>query len=245
MNPSRNETTPLLRKATDHSCLSCGTGLGSPRRRYCSTECRIRLRRQLELRTGLLKALNTRYATFFITKGVIVLDVLPYDTSEIYSFLFARSPDKTPAADFSRMADMLGNAWWAEKRRTNRKYLASRFVLEKARGSGSRTASVRPEVIRNPTVKGEFLVHLKLNRTVLDSPDLEKAIKSAYRKQAKVHHPDAGGKAAGFLKIQSAYEALIRWAENPTFTNRRGFPDKWFYDGYRNRWVQPTPVQRR
>jgi hypothetical protein len=22
---------------------------------------------------------------------------------------------------------------------------------------------------------------------------------------------------------------------------RRGFPDKWFYDGRQNRWVQPTP----
>mgnify|MGYP002063947042 CR=1 FL=1 len=38
-----------------------------------------------------------------------------------------------------------------------------------------------------------------------------------------------------------------RWVlqpENPSFTRRRGFPDKWFYDGETNRWVQPVPVSR-
>ena len=67
-------------------------------------------------------------------------------------------------------------------------------------------------------------------------------IKSAYRRQAKVHHPDLGGNSADFRKIQAAYEALIHWVENPVFSKRRGFPDKWFYEGMRNQWVQPTPL---
>jgi len=59
-------------------CLSCGTTRNMARRKYCSLECRQRLRYNLNLRTGLLKALQTRYATFYFTDFKIILDVLPY-----------------------------------------------------------------------------------------------------------------------------------------------------------------------
>ena len=68
------------------------------------------------------------------------------------------------------------------------------------------------------------LIQLQLDRSTLEDPALEKILKSAYRRQAKLHHPDAGGEAADFRKIRNAYEALIRWAENPVFSKRRGFP---------------------
>jgi hypothetical protein len=45
-----------------------------------------------------------------------------------------------------------------------------------------------------------------------------------------------------FLKIHKAYEELLHWAENPNFIRHRGFPDKWFFEGDKNRWVQPTPL---
>ena len=61
--------------------------------------------------------------------------------------------------------------------------------------------------------------------------------------KAKAHHPDQGGDAAVFRRVQKAYEQLMDWAENPTFTRRRGFPDKWFYEGYTNRWIQPAPIK--
>jgi hypothetical protein len=64
-------------------------------------------------------------------------------------------------------------------------------------------------------------------------------IRNAYRQQVKNHHPDLGGDAFMFRKIQTAYEALMLWARNPTFVKRRGFPDKWFYDGDKNKWLQP------
>jgi hypothetical protein len=44
-----------------------------------------------------------------------------------------------------------------------------------------------------------------------------------------------------FQKLHAAYEQILEWAENPTFVTRRGFPDRWFYDGRANRWVQPMP----
>ena len=103
------------------------------------------------------------------------------------------------------------------------------------------TDSVRPLEIKIPAVKGKSLINLKIGRSELKTPQLQKLIKSAYRAQAKKHHPDIGGNTAAFRKIHQAYEELISWAESPTFVERHGFPDKWFYDGNKNRWVQPTP----
>jgi hypothetical protein len=55
------------------------------------------------------------------------------------------------------------------------------------------------------------------------------------------HHPDLGGDAAGFRKLHDAYKQILKWSDNPVFISRRGFPDKWFYDGSAVRWVQPAP----
>jgi len=222
-------------------CLSCGTSENMGKRRYCSIDCRQRLRYKLDMRTGLLKALYIRYATFYFTKTLIIMDLLPFNGKEIYSFIFPRSGNNKPADDFSKMADILGNAWWAERKRTNRKYLASRHVLEKANRQNAQAGSVKPLEIKIPSVKIKSLIHLKIGRSELNTPQLQKLIKSAYRTQAKKHHPDIGGDTAEFRKIHQAYEELVSWAESPTFVERRGFPDKWFYDGDKNRWVQPTP----
>ena len=62
--------------------------------------------------------------------------------------------------------------------------------------------------------------------------------------QVKKHHPDLGGSSEIFLKIQEAYETLSNWAKRPTYIRRRGFPDKWLYQGAYNRWIKPI-VQRK
>ncbi len=128
-------------------------------------------------------------------------------------------------------------------KRTNREYLASRHVLGIAAHQQTASQSIQPEVIRIPAIKGsdKALVHLKLDRASLASPELKQVIKSAYRRQARASHPDLGGDEATFRKIYLAYESLMTWAEEPSFLKRSGFPDKWFYDGAKNRWVQPTP----
>ena len=224
-------------------CLSCGQRRNMGSRKYCSVECRQKLRQQLNVRTGLLKALNTRYATFYFTDQLLVLDVLPLYSQIIFSFLFKRSSDRKPVQDFSDLCNLLGNAWWGEMKRTNREYLASRLVLEKATRQQAANQSVQPEVVRIPVIKGsnKALLHLKLDRTALASPELKRVIKSAYRRQARATHPDLGGDDANFRKIYAAYQSLMAWAEEPSFLKRSGFPDKWFYDGAKNRWVQPTP----
>lgn len=40
-------------------------------------------------------------------------------------------------------------------------------------------------------------------------PNSEKEIKSAYRKQAKLHHPDIGGDPNKFREVQMAYESAM------------------------------------
>ncbi len=211
------------------------------RRKYCSIECRQRLRYKLNMRTGLLKALETRFATFYFTDAVIVMDVLPYGAREIFSFYYPRSKRKKPSEDFSDMANALGSVWWAERRRTNKKYLASRLVLKQADCANEALARVKPLEIKVPTIKGSPLIHLRLRESDLATPELPGIIKRAYYRQAKRRHPDMGGSSADFRRIQQAYEDLMTWAKAPTFINRSGFPDKWFYNGERNRWVQPTP----
>jgi hypothetical protein len=97
---------------------------------------------------------------------------------------------------------------------------------------------------RRPVIKDQVLIQLKIERGDLESPHLDRIVKKAYRQQALRHHPDRGGKPGAFRRLQKAYETLLDWAEHPSFTRRRGFPDKWFYDGETNRWVQPVPVSR-
>ncbi|MHB8770273.1 MAG: J domain-containing protein [Syntrophales bacterium] len=224
-------------------CLSCGTTEHIGRRRYCSIDCRQRLRQRLDMRCGLLQALNTRYATFYFSDLLVVMDVLPSGYKEIHSFFYPRTPGKSPGEDFGRMADILGETWWAEQRRTKKRYSATLHVLEMAVRNHVPPQSVKPPIIHMPSVTPASLVYLNLEKSNLNSPELRKIIRDAYRRQVMIHHPDLGGDARMFRQIHQAYEDLIRWAENPNFIRHRGFPDKWFYEGDKNHWVQPTPLQ--
>lgn len=171
------------------------------------------------------------------------MDMLPYGSREVFSFIYPRSPGKKPAEDFGNMADMLGNAWWIEKRRTQKRYLAARRVMMEAVRSEKPIVSVRPSVVSLPSIKDTALQQLNLRKSDLSEPELVKVIRNAYRRQAKRCHPDAGGDAQSFLKVHRAYEELIYWAENPVYVKHRGFPDKWLYDGHQNRWLQPVPLR--
>jgi hypothetical protein len=222
-------------------CLSCGTTQNLGRRKYCSNTCRQKLQYALDIRTGLLRALNTRYATFYFTEIIIVMDLLPHGSKETFSFIYPRSNDSIPADDYCRMSDLLGSEWWAEKKRTHKHYLASRHLFDQAIRNGMPAGAVVPLESKVPAIKNIWLAQLKIGQPELNSPELGKKIKTAYRIQAKKHHPDLGGDTAAFRKIHEAYQELIRWAEKPLFLRRRGFPDKWFYESDTNRWIQPKP----
>jgi predicted nucleic acid-binding Zn ribbon protein len=242
------DARPLLPTVTAEShrrCLACGKALTARRHRYCTMECQQRLLAALNRRTGLLRALGARYATFYFTDGVIMMDVLLYGMELIHSYMLTRSPGQKPVEDFRHLSNLLGTLWWDEKHRTNKRYLASRQVLDQARKRRAPMRSIMPAVLTIPTVKNRNLIWLKLDVDDLDPAGLEMKIKSAYRRQAMKHHPDLGGSRETFLKIHEAYEKLTQWAMQPSFIQRRGFPDKWLYEGARNRWVTPLAPRKK
>jgi hypothetical protein len=241
MKTNNKNSLSTSRGSSKYRCLSCGTIENMGRRKYCSVECRQKLRYHLNLRTGLLRTLNTRYATFYFTDSIIILDILPYGSGELHSYMFPRSQGRKPFEDYCTMSNILGNAWWAERNRTNKRYIATRHLLEKAEIKNADSAPIRPLEVKAPARLANSLTFLKLKKSDLNSPSLHQMIKSAYRKQAMQHHPDLGGDATAFRRLHEAYEQIIRWSKNPIYVKRRGFPDKWFYDGGSNRWVQPAP----
>jgi hypothetical protein len=224
-------------------CLSCGKTENMKNRRYCSLRCRQNLRQKLNMKSGLLQALNTRYATFYFSDTIIILDIVPNGIKEIFRYSSRRKDGHNPAADFSIMTNQLGEAWWSESKRTNKNYLASQHVLKLATRHAISEVSQRPRLIRIPNINMGAVDCLEINRADLHSHELSKIVKNAYRRQVKIHHPDLGGQAATFRKIHDAYKELLRWADNPLFTRRRGFPDKWYYNAENEKWVQPTPVR--
>jgi hypothetical protein len=232
-----------LRNKNGHACLSCGVSLNLSRQRYCSRACRQQLKEYLNRRTGLLVALNTRYATFYFTNFIIVMDMLPYGTNQIFSFIITRTPGNKPVDDFCDMFQALGSIWWSENRRTRKRYKATLQVLDMARRVNSGMNRIIPRKTIVPAVKKKDLSILCLDKTELFADGLESKIKNAYRRQAKKHHPDLGGDASKFRHLQNAYEKMIIWSKNPTFLRIKGFPDKWLYEGTTNRWIQPASIK--
>jgi predicted nucleic acid-binding Zn ribbon protein len=242
-NAARNHS-PAIRVKPKRVCLACGGALPPRRRKYCDISCRQQLLTSLNRRAGLLRALNTRYATFYFTEFVIIMDLLPYDSEQIHSYILPRTPGKKPVDDFCDLSNILGTVWWSEKNRTKKRYLASQLVLDRAEKPSASVERVMPAALHVPSVRASNLVCLELKAIDLIPSQLGERIKHAYRRQVKKHHPDIGGDPHTFLKIQEAYEVLNKWAKHPTFNRLRGFPDKWLYEGANDRWSQPIYGQR-
>jgi len=244
MQEAAHQYVPSLNAKSVRRCLACGAVLPPRNRRYCAMACQQYLLASLNRRTGLLQTLNTRYATFYFTEFAIMMDLLLYNSEHIFSYMLPRSPGKKPVEDFCELSNMLGTLWWNEKDRTKKRYAASQQVLEKARKLNAPVGAVMPVSFSVPSIRSGNLITLELKSEDLAPANLELRIKSAYRRQVKKHHPDLGGSSEIFLKIQEAYETLSNWAKRPTYIRRRGFPDKWLYQGAYNRWIKPI-VQRK
>lgn len=225
-----------------HYCLSCGTSEHVNKRRYCSVKCRQNLRQKLNMKSGLFQALNTRYASFYFSDTVIILDVVPYGIKEVFRYTRRRKENSNPASDFNVLTNKLGEEWWTVSNKTHKNYMATQHVLRLATRHAISDGCLRPRLLKIPTVRMACLHCLDMQKADLHARDLNVIIKNAYRRMAKIHHPDLGGHAATFRKIHDAYKELLRWADNPVYIHRRGFPDKWYYSGENKKWVQPTPA---
>jgi len=223
-------------------CLSCGTNRIGTGRRYCSKECREQMVWVLSLSKGLLRAFNARYAAFSFDTDFVVLDILPVWSQEISRFLSRRTYGKKPADDLKRLVLQSGGEWYRlVNNRTSRSY-ASLFLLKKNHARAIAPASITPDERRRPRLskaERESMKLLELKVEELFSDGHTVRIKSAYKKLAKIHHPDVGGDAEKFKKLNAAHQQMLLWAQKPQFTLRKALMDCWSYDGSTNRWSPP------
>lgn len=229
------------RTKKEAKCLACGKGLEDFRRRYCSATCRQELERKLDLSVGLLKTLCARYATFSFTESTVCLHVLPTNSKEVLTYLCERNQDAKPSEDLWRMVDALGRAWHTKKRSTGKRYLATRLLREQARRDQTLPGSVKPVEEKRPALRMKSLRCFNLSASDLLLPQARNTLKAAYRREAKIHHPDHGGDAASFRRVHEAHQELIAWMKDPRFRARRGVSGKWSYDSLRGKkWLPPA-----
>lgn len=223
-------------------CLACGrTGLDA-RRRYCSSECRKQIMWVLSLSKGLLSIFNARYASFTFNRNYVIFDVLPAWSKEISRFTLKRTSGKKPADDLKKLILDSGNEWYAIIDDNKSKSYASLSLLKKNCNSTISVKSIRPDSKRKPRfskAEKESLKCLKLKLEELISEEKSSKIKSAYKKMARIHHPDMGGDAEEFKKINDAHKQMLMWAQNPNYTSRKALVDCWSYDASTNKWVPP------
>jgi hypothetical protein len=190
----------------------------------------------------LLRIFNTRYAAFSFDDDLVTLDILPTWSNEISRFTYIRSNGKKPAEDLKALVLSYGREWYETIENKNSKTYASLLLLKKNHDQKIRPESLKP----NRTVRPRFtncekksikLLSLKLEELVKSGQTSR--IKSAYKKMAKIHHPDVGGDTEKFKQLNEAHQQLLQWAEKPQFTSRKALAGCWSYDGATNKWTPP------
>jgi hypothetical protein len=223
-------------------CLACGVTGIKPRRRYCSKECRKQILWVLSLSKGLLKIFNARYASFTFDSGHVILDILPVWSKEISRFIQKRSSGRKPAEDLKTLILKSGKEWYHLIDNNNSRSFASLFLLQKNFNREIPACSIKPGNRLRPRFSKNEKESIKLLQLGLEELIAEghtSKIKSAYKKLAKIHHPDMGGDAEKFKRLNEAHQQMLLWAKNPQFTSRKALINCWSYDSSTNRWAPP------
>ncbi len=225
-------------------CLACGEApIPKRKRRYCSDKCKKRLDFALYICTGLVQALRARYAAFSYTECALILDVLPSGSRVISRFVWNRTSHKTVADDLLDLVERAGQDWYAMEEETGSSWWASQHLLDRASRRDIPASAVLPVSRQTPQLNHKEKNALKLfkltKQEILSGMGLQQ-LKSAYRKKAKIHHPDKGDKTNRFVKINEAHAELLNWAQNPRFSSRAALPNGWCYDSSKNRWAPPA-----
>lgn len=239
---SHHKTKDDSMPARKERCLACGTDQMKPRRRYCSNECRQQINWVLSLSKGLLKAFNARYAAFSFTGEHVILDVLPIWSKGISRFVSKRNNGNRPAADLKNLILQAGKEWHYLVNNKNSKSYASLFLLQKSHMGEIDPNSIKPNRKASPKLsiyEKNCLKLLKLERKDLCASGQMIKIKSAYRKMAKLYHPDMGGDEEKFKQLTLAHERMLMWAGNPQYVSRKALDGCWSYDGSTNKWSPP------
>ncbi len=225
-------------------CLACGEeGLPRARRRYCSDKCKKRLDFALYIATGLVQTLRARYAAFSYTQDTLILDVLPMGSRVISRFMWGRSKNKKVADDLLDLVEQAGCEWYKREEETGSRWWASQHLLDEASRRDIPMSTVVPVSTKAPQLNHKeknALKLLALTREQIVSEDCMRRIKSAYRRQAKLFHPDKGDTSNKFVQINEAHAELLNWAGNPKFRRRAALPNSWCYDALKKRWAPPA-----
>jgi hypothetical protein len=223
-----------------HVCQSCGRWLEKGKKRYCRRDCKDEFVFKLKWFNNLLRALDARFATFFFTETVLILNILPATSREVRSYFYPRRIGVKPSQDMNHMVFELGQIWWGHKERTKSRRGASRLTLSRGQTGVASLQTVRPvELLQGVTV-GKQLKCLRIPKEALmQSEDAEQEVKRAFRKAALEHHPDTGGDAVSFQKVHQAYLELLAWLKKPRYQIRRGVAGQWGYMAGRSSWLPP------
>lgn len=223
-------------------CLACGSTELGRRRRYCSLDCRKQMMWVLSLSKGLLSSFNARYASFSFNQNQVILDILPAWSKEISRFTHKRTLGQKPAYDLKKLILDSGSEWYALIDNNNSRSYASLALLKKNSNRSIPSKSIKPDSSVKPRFSKDERQALKLLRLKLEELLAEEKttkIKSAYKKMARIHHPDMGGDPEEFRKVKDAHEQMLIWAQNPQFSSRKALIDCWSYDASTNKWVPP------
>ena len=225
-------------------CLACGEKeLPKGRRRYCDDKCKKRLDFALYIATGLVQTLRARYAAFSYTEKTLILDILPVRSSHISRFMWSRSKQKKVADDLLDMIEHVGRKWYEMEEETSSRWWASERLLERTSRRDIPVNTVVPTSKKTPQLNHKeknALKVLELTKEQILETDAVQYVKSAYRKKAKLHHPDKGDTSNKFVEINQAHAELLNWAESPRFRSRMALVNSWCYDASRRRWVPPA-----
>jgi hypothetical protein len=223
-------------------CLACGTEGIKAGRRYCSKDCRRQIQWVLSLSKGLLRVFNARYAAFSFNSSHVILDVLPVWSKDISRFTFRRTSGCKPAEDLKTLILQSGREWYRMVDNKNSRSFASLFLLNRNHDKQIAPESIKPNQCVRPRfskTERESLKLLQLKMEELLSDGHVPRIKSAYKKLAKIYHPDLGGDEEKFKRLNDAHRQMLLWAENPQYTSRTSLTDCWSYDGRTNKWAPP------
>ncbi|MBW1675053.1 MAG: DnaJ domain-containing protein [Deltaproteobacteria bacterium] len=225
-------------------CLACGENeLPRGRRRYCSDKCKKRLEFALYIATGLVQTLRARYAAFSYTEDTLILDILPVGSSQISRFMWRRSKQKKVADDLLDMIEQAGREWYEMEEETSSRWWASQYLLDRTSRRDIPVSTVKPISKKTPQLNHKeknALKVLELTKKQILAADAVQCVKSAYRRKAKLHHPDRGDTSNKFIEINEAHAELLNWAESPRFRSRTALVNSWCYDASRKRWVPPA-----
>jgi hypothetical protein len=190
-----------------------------------------------------VQALRARYAAFSYTEYSIILDILPVGSNVISRFVWNRSKDNKVADDLLEMIEQAGREWYERQEERRSRWWATQQLLNKTLRKDIPVGTIVPVSKSTPQLNHEernALRLLELTREQLLSKHGIRCIKSAYRRKAKLYHPDKGERSDKFVQINQAHAELLNWAERPRFHSRTALPDSWCYDASRKRWVPPA-----